>query len=220
MQTIIMSVVSIIVLLIITRILGYRQISQLSLYDYIIGITIGSICAELSITDFNSFYEPLISLIVYGIVTLFISKITQKSNKIRYLLEGKPVVLFFNNEFYYDNFQTTKIDMSEFLMNCRNLGYFDLSQIYMAILETNGKLSILPTTSSRPVNVKEMQVNVKQEPYVFHIIIDGKINENNLKMIHKDHKWLKSQLANCNLTLDQTFLATFDSVHQFRGYKK
>lgn len=220
MQTIIMSILSIIVLLIITRILGYRQISQLSLYDYIIGITIGSICAELAITDFSNFSDSLIALIVYGITTLFISKLTQKSTRFRYLLEGKPIILFYKNKFYYKNFQISKIDMSEFLMNCRNLGYFDLDEIYLAMLETNGRISILPTTSHRPVNLKEMNIKTKQDPYIFHIIIDGKINQENLKLIHKDIDWLNTQLSNNGCDLENIILATYDSIKQFKCYTK
>lgn len=220
MQTVLMSILSITVLIIITRILGYRQISQLSLYDYIIGITIGSICAELAIANKNNFMAPLIALITYGLITLLLSKLTQKSNKIRYLLEGKPIILFYKNQFYYENLKTAKIDMSEFLMNCRNLGYFDLDEIYIALLETNGKLSILPATKHRPVSVKEMNINTTQDPYVFHIIIDGKINEDNLKLIHKDYKWLDNQLTIQGLKLENTLLATYDSNKQFKGYKK
>lgn len=220
LETIITSIFSMFVLLVLTRMMGYRQISQMSLYDYIIGITIGSICADFAMASFDEIAVPLTATVVYALVTILMSKVTQKSTRIRNLIEGQPLVLFYNQTFYYEHFQVAKIDIDEFLCACRSQGYFDMKDIYLALLESNGKISILPVTSSRPANVQDLNLNIEQDLYTYPIVIDGKINENNLKQIKKDHQWLDGQLKVQGATLQDTFLATYNSKNQLVIYKR
>ena len=124
-KIIITSLSSFIALFIITELLGKRQVSQLSLFDYVTGITIGSIAAEMA-TSIDGFWQPLVAMAIYGICTVSISLITSKSIKLRRILTGRAVILYDSGELYESNLRKSKLDINEFLEQCRNAGYFDI----------------------------------------------------------------------------------------------
>ena len=144
LKIIALSTGSIVVLFILTKIMGQREMSQLSIFDYIISITIGSIAAEMATSLEDNFLEPLVAMIVYALITVIISFINFKSLKIRKAITGDALVLYNNGKLYRNNFKKAKLDLSEFLMLCRNGGYFNLSDLETVLLEPNGKLSFLP----------------------------------------------------------------------------
>ena len=128
LHVIVLSVVSLVVLLLLTKLMGYRQMSQLSLFDYINGITIGSIAAE-GATDLEDYHRPLTAMIVYGLVTVFLAMLTEKSIKVRRFMNGKPLILLHHGVIYEQNLKKSKIDLNEFLEQCRVSGYFDISKL-------------------------------------------------------------------------------------------
>lgn len=214
------SILSLFVLLLITKWLGYRQIAQLSLYDYIIGITIGSICAEMAIMPTNEILIPLTGLITYGLITYLLSVITQKSTSFRYFLEGKPLLLFHDQQFNFLNLKKSKLDLLEFLSECRQLGYFDLKEIDTVILEPNGKLSILPLAPLRPATPQDLSIKVGPAKPVYHLILDGQINLSNLKSANKNEDWLNRQLTVQGVQLKDVFLASLSDNSTLTVYKK
>ena len=137
LKIVFLSLGSIIVLFILTKLMGNREMSQLSMFDYIIGITIGSIAAEMSTALENDFMQPVVAMAVYAIVSIIISILSYKSIKIRRIISGNSLILFDNNELYRNNLKKAKLDLNEFLMQCRTAGYFSLSDIQTAILEPN-----------------------------------------------------------------------------------
>jgi len=200
--------------------MGKRQISQLSLFDYVTGITIGSIAAEMA-TSLDGFLNPLIAMIVYAICTITISSITSKSIKLRRILTGCSVVLYSSGELYKSNFKKVKLDINEFLEQCRNAGYFDLSKLETAIMESNGKISFIPTADERPASVKDLNLVVPREQPLYNVIIDGKIMEGNLRAAGRDINWLNSNLKLQKAKdISQVFLATCDMNGQLATYKR
>ena len=117
--------------------------SEMSMFDYISGITIGSIAAEMATAPDSSFLEPLTAMIVYGLLTAFLAFITGKNMKIRHFISGSPYILFNDGHLYEGNFKKGHIDLSEFLVQCRLNGFFDLKELQTAILEENGRISFL-----------------------------------------------------------------------------
>lgn len=204
------AVFSFIVMFLITKIMGVRQMSQLSMFDYINGITIGSIAADLALaTNMEDRLEIFIAVIIYGAAALLLSYMTDKSINARRFINGQPILLVEHGRFYDKNFKRVKMDINEFLIQCRNYGYFDVSQIDTAIMEPNGKLSILPVSASKPVTPEEMNITVQQEVLAGNVIIDGKIMEKNLKALGHDEKWLRDQLAAGGFNKpEDVFLAT------------
>lgn len=193
LQVFIQTLVSIIVLFLLAKWIGCRQISQMSIFDYINGITIGSIAAEAAVTRENVL-EPLLAMTMYAAATVVLSLISDKSMKLRRIIIGRPYVLYHNDKFYYENMKKNKIDIHEFLMAARSDGYFDLSEIENAILESNGKISFLPKSEHRPITPNDL--NFKPEKsYVFaNVIMEGEIKPDNLRNIGRDEKWLRKQM--------------------------
>lgn len=130
---------SVIFLFILTKLMGNKEMSQLSMFDYIIGITIGSIAAEISTALENDFMQPVVAMAVYAVVSIIISILSYKSLKVRRIISGNSLILLDNGELYHDNLKKAKLDLNEFLMQCRTSGYFNLSDIQTAILEPNRK---------------------------------------------------------------------------------
>lgn len=216
-----LSLGSIIALFILTKLIGYRQMSQMSMFDYINGITIGSIAAEMATSLENNFIEPLTAMIVYALAATFLSYFSSKSIKARRIIEGVPLVLLNNGELYRDNLKKAKIDVSEFLLQCRVNGYFDISKLETAILEENGKISFLPKASDRPLTPSDIQLSPQQDYMVANVILDGKIMEKNLKHTGNDEKWLQNQIkAQGAKQIEDVLLATCGTSNQVTVYLK
>ena len=208
LQIVVASLISVAVLFIITKLIGYRQVSELSLFDYINSITIGSIAAEMAISRLDDIFEPLIAMAVYGAATLGLSIMTNHSIRLRRLLNGKPVVLMEKGKLYDAEFKRLKLDLNEFLSSCRNSGYFDLSRLDTVVVEPNGKLSFLPVSASRPVTPSDLEVKAEQESVCANVIIDGRIMPDNLASVGYDEAWLRRQLSLGGHSLGDVFLAT------------
>ena len=176
----VLPLISLIVLFLLTKLMGYRQVTELSLYDYIIGITIGSIAAEM-----------VMGMIVYGVFTWGVSVLTKRYLNFRFFVEGKPVVLFENDKIYLKSLDKAKIDLNELLMNCRMNGYFELNELDKIILETNGKFTFYPKTLSRPLKLGDLHQEVQKEFIPTILILQGTIIYENLELIHHNQKWLE-----------------------------
>lgn len=216
-----LSLGSVIVLFILTKLMGYRQISQLSMFDYINSITIGSIAAEMATSLEKNFWQPLTAMVVYALADIFLSWFSSKSIKIRKVIEGEPLILLNNGELYCENLKKAKIDVSEFLVQCRVNGYFDVSKLETAILEGNGKISFLPKSTDRPLTPNDMQLAPPQDYMVANVILDGKIMVENLKHTGNDEKWLLNQIkAQGAKKIEDVLLATCDMYNQITVYLK
>ena len=205
-----LSLGSIIVLFILTKIVGQRELSGLSIFDFMIAITIGSIAAEMATSLEDNFTQPLIAMIMYALVTLIISFVNMKFVKLRPIFSGKTLILYDNGTLFKENFKKAKIDLNEFLSQCRTNGYFNLSDIKTALLEENGKISFLPYSDKRHANASDFNIKPNDEGVATNLIIDGKIMEENLKEIKLDKLWLNETLQKQGITkIDNIFLATY-----------
>lgn len=215
------SLFSVVILLILTKLMGYRQISQLSMFDYINSITIGSIAAEMAIDLEGNYLKPLLAMVVYAAFVIIVAKISQKSIPFRRLVNGKAIMIYQNGSIYNENLKKAKMDVDEFLVECRVNGYFDLSQIESAILEPNGKISFLPVTEDRPATPKDLGITPTQEEIFANVVVDGKVMEYNLKHAGKDRNWLDQQLEGQNIKkLEDVFLAVCDKQGNFHVFQK
>ncbi len=215
------SLFSIFALFLLTKIMGCRQVSNLSMFDYINSITIGSIAAEMAMNTDSDYLKPLVAMIVYAAFSIFLSKISQKSVFLRRIINGKANVLYLHDKFYRNNIKKARMELNELLMECRVNGYFDLSQIEAIILEPNGKISILPKTEHAPATPKQLDIVPSQEELFTNLIMDGKILKTNLKTINKDDKWIMQQLKIHNISdITDVFLATCDQKNNFFVYPK
>ena len=219
-MTILRALLSILVLFLITKLIGCRQMSQLNMFDYINGITIGSIASELAVADSEDVPVALTALLVYGIAGFILAVTTDHSLIIRKVVTGKPRTLYSDGRLHERNFKKSRMDLNEFLMLSRNSGYFDLSQIDTILQEPNGKLSIFPKTKDRPATPTDLQKNVKQEPFPIEIILDGKVLTENLSAAGYDTEWLEKQLKNQRVESRQVFLAVYTDNGQLQTYPR
>ncbi|MGN0165957.1 MAG: DUF421 domain-containing protein [Lachnospiraceae bacterium] len=193
LKVVLTSLLSIVALFLIAKIMGHKQIAQLDFFDYITGITIGSIAAELA-TELEKPWKPLIAMAVYGGIAFGLSVLTSKFPRLRKFTNGSPTILMDRGKLYRENMKKAKLDLSEFMVMCRELGYFNLDEIQTAIFECNGKLTILPVSNKRPVNPSDMNMILPPEYICTEVIMDGRILHENLKRLGFELKWLQKQL--------------------------
>lgn len=218
-KIIFLSIGSLAVLFILTKLMGQREMSQLNVFDYIISITIGSIAAEMATSLEDNFVQPLVAMIVYGLITVIVSILNTKFVRLRPIFSGKTLILYDNGTLFKENFKKAKIDLNEFLMQCRTNGYFYLSDIKTALLEENGKISFLPYSDKRPANPSDLNIKPKDENISTNIILDGKIMYENLHELGHDKIWLDEMLQKQGIIkIDNIFLATYDSDDNLMVY--
>ncbi|MBQ8119583.1 MAG: DUF421 domain-containing protein, partial [Ruminococcus sp.] len=140
------------------------------MFDYIIGISIGSIAAECSFENEHP-ERMVVAMLIYALSAYAVSIITGKSTHMRKLLIGKPLILFDNGKLYRENLKKARIDISDFLTHCRNQGYFDLSKLRTAVFEYNGSLSLLPVDTDRPLTPSDVQLQPQQEEIMLNVIL-------------------------------------------------
>ena len=197
------TLLSIVVLFFLTKLMGNKQISQLSFFDYVVGITIGSIGADLA-TSSNPIHFSLIALILYAIVSVLISLFAIKSIKAKKFFTGKPIYLIKDGKILYENLSKAKVDITELIAEGRNQGQFDVTKITYAVMETNGRFSFFSDTA---------------ENFPINIILDGVIMENNLSLLKKDKTWLIKLLTDNGVNYKKLLLATKSKEQLIIQYK-
>lgn len=213
------SLLSAVVLFATTKIMGHRQVAQLGFFDYITGITIGSIAAELA-TELEKPWKPLIAMLVYGAVSVILSTSSKKLPRLRKYINGTPTVIMDGGKLYRKSMKKAKLELGEFLMLCRQAGYFHLDSVQTAIFEYNGKLSVLPTADTHPATPKELGINTEKDSPETEVIMDGRILEDNLRRMGLDATWLKRQLKESGGgNPKDIFLATCDKSGKLYIYK-
>ena len=206
------SVVSLGLLFVLTKLMGNKQVSQLSMFDYIIGISIGSIAAEFA-TELDNPEYCLLAMVIYAVMAYLVSVITSKSMNAQKMITGRPLILLDNGKLYKKNFRKARIDINEFLTHCRNQGYFDLADIQTAVFEYNGAVSVLPVENARPLTPADMQLSPQQQKLIVNVILDGHVSEANLKMTGNNKVWLEKQLHSQGYHSEkEVFLGTVNTV--------
>ena len=207
------------VLFLVAKFIGHKQIAQLDFFDYITGITIGSIAAEMA-TELEEPWKPLTAMAIYGGITLLLSVVSNKIPRSRKYLNGTPTLLMDHGKLYRENLKKARLDLSEFMVMCRQQGYFDLTSIQTAVFEYNGKLTILPVSSQRPATPNDMNLAPEQELLFTELIMDGRILEDNLKRMGLDMTWLDKQLKERHVhSPKDVFLAVCDRNLKFVLYE-
>ena len=210
------SFLSLAALFLVTKMLGKKQVSQLSLFDYVIGISIGNFAAEMTINLDSQTMNGILAVFIFGIVAYVVSFLTMKSIFLRRFFMSTPTILIEKGQILKEGLKKVKYDMNDLLQQCRINGYFDISDIEYALMEPNGNISILPKESKRTVTLEDLNISKNQSGLCANVIIDGKIMEENLKNINKSKKWLLKQIKTNDLS--EILLATVDNEEQVKVY--
>lgn len=216
------SIGSLIVLFLLTKLIGNRQMSQLTMFDYINGITIGSIAAEMATSLEGDVLKPLLAMLIYGFAVVIISVLSERSNALRRFFGGRSLVIMDKGKIYRNNMKKAKIDLSEFLIQCRVNGYFDLDEIETAVFESNGRISFLPKSGKRPVCPDDLKIPVQAAEYFITLIADGSVLYKNLHAAGKDEQWLKKELKQLGYSkFSDVFYAASDGMSVIAyGYER
>lgn len=210
LDTIIRGLLSLVALFLVTKLLGKKQVSQLSLFDYVIGISIGNFAAEMTINVESQYMNGIVAVLIFGFVAYLVSIWTMKSIKVRRFFMGVPTLIIQNGKLMQENLKKVKFDINDLLEECRSNGYFDISEIEYAIMEANGTLSILPKGEYKPLTIQDMNLKAQKQGLCANIIIDGNIMYKNLEHVHKTEKWLLKELKVRGKELKDVLLATMD----------
>ena len=218
LQVAITSVVSFLVLFFLAKIMGHRQIAQLSVFDYINGITIGSIAAELA-TELEKPLRPLLAMVIYALLTVLLEALALKYQRLRKFISGTPSIILDNGKLYRENMKKARLDLTEFLIQCRQQGYFDLGAIQTAVYESDGRLTILPVAERRPATPEDLGVAPEKEQFFTEVIMDGRILGGNLQRMGVNETWLEKQLrAQGYHSAKEIYLGLVDGNKQLSRY--
>ena len=209
------SLLSLVVMFVFTRIGGKRQIAQMSPFDYLNAVTVGSIGAELA-TDLEQWWRPMSALIIYILATWLVHYTACKSNAMRCFWSGRSLILMDGGVISKTALQRAAIDVNEFLGQARIAGYFDPNEIETAILETSGQISFLPKSLNRPLTPEDMQLHPDVAGIWYDLIIDGQLMQDNLKAAGRDERWLDAQLHTQGIgQRSEVFYAACDKADGF-----
>lgn len=187
-------ILALISLFLVTKMLGKKQISQLSLFDYVIGISIGNFAAEMTINLESQYLNGIVAVLIFGSVAYLVSILIMKSIRLRKFLMGVPTILIQDGKILQKNLSKIKVDINDMLEECRTSGYFDLSEISYAIMEPNGKVSILPKWKYKSVTTGDLDIKGYKQGLCANIIIDGKLLKENLENMNKTEKWFENEV--------------------------
>ncbi len=211
LNIIILGVVSFIVLFILSKVMGYRAISELSFFDYVVGITIGSIAAEMSTNLDMEWWKGVTAMVIYAVLDLLFSFLSQKSSAARQLITGNPIILIYKGKIYKKNLRKARIELNDLLTSARIAGYFNIADIDYAIMETTGKISFMPVPLKRPLNPKDFNFAPQSEGLTVNVIMDGKIMEDDLADAKIDKNDLIRRVKQQEKEVKNIFLGVMDS---------
>ena len=188
------------------------------MFDYITGLTIGSIAAELA-TELEKPLKPLIAMIIYGVVAYSLTMIAHKFPKSRKYINGTPTIIMDKGKIYRKNMKKAKLELSEFMVLCRQEGYFDLDDIETAVFEYNGRITILPKSQKKPLTPEDMNITSEKAEIHTEIIMDGHILHENLERLGLNLTWLDKQLKEQKYdNAKEIYLGICDSNNQLTLY--
>lgn len=199
------------VVLVMIRLMGKREIGQLSSFDFVVAI----ILAELAAIPMESTAIPLwhgiVPLVVLGILEVTFSYITLFSRPLRKILYGHPQVIIQNGKLLKEEMWRSRYNLDDILSQLREKGYASIDDIEYAILETSGRLSVIPRSQKRPVTPADLGIPTNYEGLPTVLVMDGEVLRDNLAKVSLDQNWLREKLAEHGLHPRGVLLATLET---------
>ncbi|MBJ6363703.1 DUF421 domain-containing protein [Paenibacillus sp. GCM10012307] len=208
------SLSALIILFLMTRVLGKKQISQLSFFEYVLGITLGELAGFIS-TDIEAHYiHGFIALLVWFIVPFTVELLTLKSKLLRHWFEGKGRIIIKNGKIMEDNLKKERLTADELLEQLRGKSVFNMADVEFAVMETNGELSVLLKKDKQPLTASQLGVKLVNEVEPQTIIIDGNIMDEPLSTLGLNRGWLNTELEKIGITVENVFIGQVDAYQQ------
>lgn len=214
LEVILRSSLLLVVLFFMTKGLGKRQISQLSIFDYISGIVLGGIVAMHSFDLELNLLHGLIAMAVWFLIPLLVELLSLKSKRVRDFFQGKGRVFIKDGQILEDNLQKERFTADDLLQKLRQNKIFNVADVEFAILEPSGSLSVLPKKETQPLTPETIGLRVDSIREAVTIIMDGQILAESLESLSLSQSWLETELERLNLSLEKVFLAQIDQDGQ------
>ena len=214
------ALIAVIILFLLTKILGEKQIAELNFFDYIEGITIGSIGAELAVNPNTPHLYPILAMIVFALFSKLMSKISLLSTKARKVINGTPVTLIKEGEICYEGLKIAELTVNELLSELRIAGYFDIADVRYAYMESCGQFSISPYADAKPVTCGDMRLDSPETPMNYVLVLDGVVIEDNLQRLGIQKENIYSYLSQNSVTIEDTLLLTMSENGDYKVYTK
>lgn len=202
-------------LLFFTRILGKTQVGQLTFYEYISGITIGSLAANIASAEPDKVWNSYYDLVLFVTLTYLVTVVTVRSRPLRKLLEGSPTIVVENGRILEANMHKLRYNIDELSGQLREQGVLDPAEVQYAILETSGHLSVIKKADYQPAAKSDLNIHLPDPSFPVELIMDGVIIQRNLSKHNLNESWLKNQLALQGISdISQVTYAAIDSRGQ------
>lgn len=198
------------------RLMGKKQIGQLEPFELAIAIMVSEL-ASLPMQDTRiPIMHGIIPIITLLTLQTLVSILELKNEKLRKLFSGKPSVVINAGQLNFKELEKERFNLNDLMEELRLQGYYNLEDIQYAILETSGQLSVIPKTELSPATKADLNLKPQQDTLPVTLVLDGRINFDNLKIINKDKHWLKQQLRKNNIdSAEQVLVAMMDSKGKF-----
>ncbi|WP_168119842.1 DUF421 domain-containing protein [Paenibacillus sp. HB172176] len=214
LQIVLRTMVAIVILFVLTKLLGKRQISELSLFEYITGISIGNIAAYISLDLDNLWYLGLISLVVWVTVSVGIEFVTMKNKRIRDFVDGKGTVLIKDGQLDKKSLHKERMTLDELLEQLRKKDVFRVADVEFAVMEASGELNVMLKKEYQPVTADLLGWKVSEEKPPVTVVMDGQTLQDELQAAGKNEGWLLHELKKNHMKLREVFLAQIDDNNQ------
>jgi uncharacterized membrane protein YcaP (DUF421 family) len=193
-HTLIRGVAAYLFALLLTRLMGRKLISQMTYFDFLVGVSLGSLVANMSMGSQHNTTTASTALFVLSLLVIITDFAHIKSLIVRKIVNSEPVTLIDKGNIVEDNMRRTRLTISELNMKLREKNVFNLSDVEFAIMESDGQLSVLPKPEKMPLTPSHVNLHAKSTGLMRDIIIDGKVMDENLEGASLDTRWLQSQL--------------------------
>lgn len=177
-----------------TRLMGKHQVSQLTVFDYVVGITIGSLAGAASIDRNLKLIVGLGSIVIWSLLSILLAQLALRSYSLRKIAEGEPTIVIHKGKILEEKMARMNYNLSDLLSQLRSKSIFDLNQVEFAILEPNGELSVLKKSQYQPLTPKDLNLPAGYQGYASDLIMDGTVLEDNLRKRGLNLDWLMEQL--------------------------
>ncbi|WP_263696972.1 DUF421 domain-containing protein [Bacillus thuringiensis] len=208
------SVFILIILFAITKWLGKRQISQLSFFEYIAGMTIGDIAAQVSTGLDSKFFHGVFAILIFAVVPFLTGILSLKNKTARDFFEGKSTVLIKDGKILEDNLKKEKYTSDELLELLRGKDAFSVADVEFAVLEPSGELNVLLKKDRQPLTAKDIGLKVANEKEPQTVIMDGNVLDEPLSSSGHNRAWLHAELEKLGVVIENVFLGQVDSYGQ------
>lgn len=198
-------------LLLLTRVMGKRQLSQLTFFDYVNGISIGSMAATLAVDLTAESIPTLVGLLTWSLWVMVLAVLSIKSRLLRRLIDGKPTIAIQNGKILEDNLHKYGFNIDDMRMLLRQKDVFNLSEVEYLLLEADGQISVLKKSQNQPLTPFDLNIPTNYKGLAVDLISGGKILTDNLDLLDLSEDWLLNTLAKQNLSLEDVFYAELET---------